>query len=227
MRSRACVIDIKIDDLKSFKRSREACNCICQTDEFLITSQDLGELKTLIISHDGKGLGDGWFLDSITVVGANAQEVFFPCFRWLDSGSEDGLTRCELRPSKTKEVSYELSVATADCRGAGTDARVFVSVSGDSGESGERPLEKSATSKRPFERGNVDVFSFKSKYLGALRRVVIRHDGSGLGSGYVNPLLTLFTSEVVYLTLFLDVPQVEAGHRVRFPERALVACAVR
>ena len=44
---------------------------------------------------------------------------------------------------------------TGDVKGAGTDANVFITIFGEYGDSGERPLSKSETHTDKFERGKV------------------------------------------------------------------------
>lgn len=52
-------------------------------------------------------------------------------------------------------IPYEVSVYTGDKRGAGTDANVFLNIFGERGDTGERPLLKSANNFNKFERKNV------------------------------------------------------------------------
>nr|XP_040124039.1 oxygen-regulated protein 1 [Ictidomys tridecemlineatus] len=70
-----------------------------QVDIFSITAVSLGQLKKCLISHDGMGPGNGWFLKSIVVKSEEedgSQEVLFPCNRWLDEYQDDGRTELEL-----------------------------------------------------------------------------------------------------------------------------------
>ena len=36
-------------------------------DSFKIHSKNVGDIKKINISHDGKNIGDGWYLDSVKV----------------------------------------------------------------------------------------------------------------------------------------------------------------
>ncbi|NXO58853.1 LOXH1 protein, partial [Aramus guarauna] len=70
-----------------------------QMDIFYIKAVSLGDLEKVLISHDGAGPGNGWFLDKIVIKhneGKEAQEVVFPCNRWLDEYRDDGKTEREL-----------------------------------------------------------------------------------------------------------------------------------
>ena len=39
-----------------------------KTDVFKLTSENVGEISKIKISHDGIGLGAGWFCEKITVI---------------------------------------------------------------------------------------------------------------------------------------------------------------
>ncbi|KAM5314979.1 oxygen-regulated protein 1 isoform 2-T2 [Glossophaga mutica] len=70
-----------------------------QVDIFSIEAVSLGKLKKILISHDGIGPGNGWFLESIIVKYEEEdgeQEVLFPCNRWLDEYQDDGKIEREL-----------------------------------------------------------------------------------------------------------------------------------
>ncbi|OPJ83462.1 hypothetical protein AV530_006350 [Patagioenas fasciata monilis] len=74
-----------------------------QMDIFCIKAVSLGDLEKVLINHDGAGPGNGWFLDKIVIKhkeGKEAQEVVFPCNRWLDENQDDGKTERELTANK-------------------------------------------------------------------------------------------------------------------------------
>ena len=52
-------------------------------------------------------------------------------------------------------LTYEVYILTGDCRGAGTEADIKLTLFGDYGTSGERPLLKSMNHPRKFRRGQV------------------------------------------------------------------------
>ena len=54
-------------------------------------------------------------------------------------------------------TKYRCEVYTGDRRGAGTDADVFLMIYGEQGDTGERPLLKSANNRNKFERGKVST----------------------------------------------------------------------
>ncbi|XP_062424526.1 lipoxygenase homology domain-containing protein 1-like [Rhea pennata] len=85
-----------------------------QMDIFCIKAVSLGELEKVLISHDGTGPGSGWFLDKIVIKhkeGKEAQEVVFPCNRWLDEYQEDGKTERELIAKKYSSSKKAFSKA--------------------------------------------------------------------------------------------------------------------
>ncbi|NWI16016.1 LOXH1 protein, partial [Crypturellus soui] len=55
-------------------------------DIFCIKAVSLGDLEKVLISCDGTGPGNGWFLEKIVIKheeGKEAQEVVFPCNRYV------------------------------------------------------------------------------------------------------------------------------------------------
>ena len=80
-------------------------------------------------------------------------------------------------------VAYEVSTVTSNLFGAGTDAHVFVTLSGKrdgiATTSGKREMSKSETHRDKFERGHEDVFKIEAIDLGKLEKVRIEHDASG------------------------------------------------
>eukprot|EP01123_Difflugia_compressa_P005057 TRINITY_DN1661_c0_g1_i1.p1 TRINITY_DN1661_c0_g1~~TRINITY_DN1661_c0_g1_i1.p1 ORF type:complete len:960 (-),score=248.52 TRINITY_DN1661_c0_g1_i1:25-2904(-) len=169
-----------------------------QTDVFGFECVDLGELKKIQIGHDNSGFGASWFLDKVVVTNQQSgTKWYFLCGRWLAKDEDDHSIVREL-PASNEDgvasapmVSYKVSVTTGDRRGAGTDANVFITLFGSEGDSGERQLEKPGNN---FERNKTDIFGLECVALGELQRIIIRHDGSGVGAGW-----------------FLDKVVVEAG----------------
>ena len=95
-------------------------------------------------------------------------------------------------------TTYRITTKTSDIDGAGSDANVFVVLSGKSrrsgerdrhsllllgqyGDSGELELKKSSTHSNKFERKNEDVFTFDNQLsLGELTKLRIRQDDSSM-----------------------------------------------
>jgi hypothetical protein len=158
-----------------------------KTDVFGIESAYLGEIEEAHIRIDGSGFGSDWFLEKVSVHSEkDNKDWFFMCGSWLskEAGlsktikavSEDGTCSLPL-------VQYKISVITGDRRGAGTDANVWIEITGDQGESNRRPLDAPAVNL--FERGQTDDFGIEAVDLGELKKIRIGHDNSGFSAGRI------------------------------------------
>ncbi|MEW5309958.1 MAG: hypothetical protein WDW38_001797 [Sanguina aurantia] len=156
----------------------------------LMKHRNMGALSSIKIGHDNSGLGSGWHLDHVEVVDeATGVDYFFPCGMWLDKKEGDGKIERDLpvalRDLNAVKCMYKVTVHTSDLKFAGTDANVFVEMLGErDGQptgSGRQTLNNS---KNNYERAAVDVFTLTAVNLGALKRIVIGHDNSGLGAAW-------------------------------------------
>jgi hypothetical protein len=79
-----------------------------------------------------------------------------------------------------------VTVHTSDIRGAGTDANVFLSLTGKDAQG--KPLSLAEmrldNARNNFERGMVDEFQLRGNSIGMLSHARIRHDNSGLAAGW-------------------------------------------
>ena len=128
--------------------------------------------------------GDAWLLDSLDVSGDPADPAAalrFPYFGWLRAGA-DGRAVATIPASARRVVEYAVAVRTADWKGAGTDANVYITLHGTEGSTCERRLEVAADCKAAFERGGEDVFVLPSVDVGGIERITLRHDGTGVAS---------------------------------------------
>ena len=61
----------------------------------------LEDLQRVVIGHDGRGHGAGWFLDRVVIrrtEGPDSSTLHvFPCNRWFDDHEDDFKTERELR----------------------------------------------------------------------------------------------------------------------------------
>jgi hypothetical protein len=72
-----------------------------QTDEFSTTlEQDLGALHKVRVCTDGRGIGAGWYLGSISIRQPDGNTVHFPCNQWFDIKQGDGLLERDLEAAK-------------------------------------------------------------------------------------------------------------------------------
>lgn len=70
-----------------------------------------------------------------------------------------------------RALVYKVTVSTTKKFGAGTDAKVFIKIYGEKGDSERLPLTNSKTHKNTFESGNVDVFDVTLPDIGAIRKI--------------------------------------------------------
>eukprot|EP00794_Sanderia_malayensis_P016965 gene16965-18674_t len=155
-------------------------------DLFTIEAMDIGEIEKCIIGHDGKGVGAGWFIDSVSIdIESHGKHLVFPCHRWLASDEDDGKIERELYPVEEraleKKIPYEVEVYTGDVRGAGTNANVFIVLYGEQGKSDEFSLRNKTDN---FERAQVDKFKVESSEIGRLTKIRVGHDDSGFGAAW-------------------------------------------
>eukprot|EP00736_Rhodelphis_marinus_P000918 Rmarinus@m.27357 len=158
-------------------------------DEFRIPAPELGDIEKIVIGHDNSGLGPGWFLDKVTLKNEEtSKEYIFPCMKWFSKDEGDKLIERTLLPVTDDSAladlptTYLVQVATADRKGAGTDANVYIDIVGEHGATGKRILE---SGKNDFERGHCDPYRIESPDLGDLQKIRIGHDNSGLGPGWM------------------------------------------
>jgi len=153
-------------------------------DKFKIATLDLGDLKSITIGHDGKGIGSDWQLDKVMIsCEETAKRWIFPCNKWIGSGKDDGKMERTLTPGDTSKTTFFLRVWTGKEPGAGTDANVYCNIIGTTGETGKIELTRSLTHMNKFEAGHVDEFVFDSKAIGKITHLFIGHDGGGITAG--------------------------------------------
>ena len=85
-------------------------------------------------------------------------------------------------PHSLPSSEYEVVTVTGERRGAGTNAKVFMTLFGKSGSSGKVHLTN--TTKSMFDAGSSDTFRFKSNCVGPMTKLRIEHDNTGLGAGW-------------------------------------------
>ncbi|KAK5878421.1 hypothetical protein CesoFtcFv8_023828 [Champsocephalus esox] len=160
-----------------------------KTDVFRIKTHNVGAMKKLRIEHDNTGgLNASWFLDRVVVTDMHRPHLrfYFPCNNWLSREEGDNLYVRDLLGSMNpmdvpKLNKYIVSVFTADMKGSGTDAHVFLNIFGETGDTGERRLD---SDKDNFERGSEDKFTIEAPNLGRLRKITIGHNNRGSSAGW-------------------------------------------
>ncbi|XP_075875519.1 lipoxygenase homology domain-containing protein 1 [Nelusetta ayraudi] len=159
-----------------------------KTDVFRIRTHNVGPLKKIRIEHDNTGLNPSWFLDRVTVTDVIRPHLrfYFACNSWLSKVEGDGLfVRDMLGSMDPTEIpkfnKYVVSVFTADVKGSGTDADVFINIFGELGDTGERLLDNN---KNNFEKGTEDKFTIDSPNLGKVRKITLGHNNKGSSAGW-------------------------------------------
>jgi hypothetical protein len=159
-----------------------------QTDDFGLELVDLGEIKKIRIGHDNKGVGASWFLDKVVIEDEkNNKQWYFLCGHWFAKDEEDGQIERDIPASDKDGVTclpmtfFKVTTVTGNRRGAGTDANVFITLYGESGDTGPRKLD---SARKPFEKGRTDVFGIEAVDIGALKKIKIGHDGDKPGAGW-------------------------------------------
>lgn len=160
-------------------------------DKFRVRFHDIGQILTMRIEHDGKGLASGWFLDKVVLQDINDPKViyYFLLHGWLAKDVGNGHLWREIRAKKKlakeittgKPVSYQVTVRTGDVRYAGTDANVYIIIQGTKGKTKKLFMDDS---RNNFERGMTEVFELNASNVGLVTRINIGHDNSGPGAGW-------------------------------------------
>ncbi|KAI3372735.1 hypothetical protein L3Q82_023197 [Scortum barcoo] len=159
-----------------------------KTDVFRIRTHNVGPLKKIRIEHDNTGMNPSWFLDRVVVTDVIRPHLrfYFACNNWLSKVEGDSLYVRDLLGSMDpmempKYNKYVVSVFTADMKGSGTDADVFINIFGEFGDTGERRLD---SDKNNFEKGTEDKFTIEAPNLGKIRKITIGHNNKGSSAGW-------------------------------------------
>ncbi|XP_017651795.1 lipoxygenase homology domain-containing protein 1 [Nannospalax galili] len=160
-------------------------------EKFRIELPDLGRFYKIRTWHNRRNPGSGWHLERMTLMNTlNKDKYNFNCNRWLDANEDDNEIVREMTaegPTVRRIMGmarYRVTVCTGELEGAGTDANVYLCLFGDVGDTGERLLYNCRNNTDLFEKGNADEFTIESVTIRKVRRVRIRHDGKGSGSGW-------------------------------------------
>jgi lipoxygenase homology domain-containing protein 1 len=158
-------------------------------DVFKLEAVTVKQLRKIRIGHNGKRSGAGWFLKKVVIRQEDNPKYThtFECNRWFAVDEDDGQIVRELFVDGTPyldTVSYHVRTKTGDIRSAGTDARVYLRIYGEKGDTGRLRLKRSNDSSKMFERGQIDEFVLENEDLGKIEKIEIGHDGRGVGAGW-------------------------------------------
>jgi len=189
-------LDKSLNHSKMFERGRE--------DTFEFKVPPLGILRSATVMHDESGPDPAWHLLAIEVIDTSSmQSYLFRCQQWVarDQGNtkvvasagSDGenwisllLKKPQNMPYRTPQdlVLYKVHVRTSDIKGAGTDANVFLSITGEFDSVRSLELEYASNNGDKFESGSDDVFEFHLPPLGNILSIKIMHDNFGDASAW-------------------------------------------
>ncbi|XP_060929737.1 lipoxygenase homology domain-containing protein 1-like [Limanda limanda] len=158
------------------------------TEIFKIEAHDVGKIYKIRIYHDGKGIGDGWFLEKVDIKQLTMAMVQVEVKKEepKKDKKEDGEIVVELLTEDNEDLemnSYDVHVFTGAMFGAGTDSNVYINIYGETGDTGERRLRKSNNLNK-FEKDQEDYFDISAVDLGVLKKLRIRHDNSQASAGW-------------------------------------------
>ncbi|XP_074056585.1 lipoxygenase homology domain-containing protein 1-like isoform X2 [Macrotis lagotis] len=149
-----------------------------QVDIFVIKAVSLGELKKVLISHDGTGPGNGWFLEKIFIKFKEEEEeedqkVLFPCDRWLDEYQDDGKTERELL---AKNGQWIIKVKTAEDSPETGECKTTVVIYGSKGKSKDLLLSPRNPGQKYFLPGATDEFLIEIGDVGDVYKIRVSCD---------------------------------------------------
>jgi len=206
----------------------------------LIETEELGNLVSGTLRHNGKGAGSDWAVDYVRVWNDDDGRSWFAQVNKTLKGQEaapltfkqDIATRRSKKERAVAEsqlpaaqnggaagrgttpLRYRWQIETGYSPDAGTDANVYLSVRGSKGSTPELQLRDSGSTNN-FEKGDTNSGYFSSPDLGELETGTLRHDNSGIRPSWA-PLFVRITEEAGDREWTANVPM-DADHGGQFP----------
>jgi hypothetical protein len=152
-----------------------------QTDTFSLACNELGHIKKVVVRMKA-AKQSAWKLDEVCIwqSGNEGLKYQFPFYGWMDPMVFGDLIRQELWydpvDAARDRYEYEVKVFTRDDPGAGTNARVFIVLYGELGDSKRQRLEQTVSnrSRSLFRRAGIDVFRIKVACdIGVLKKIEV------------------------------------------------------
>lgn len=84
--------------------------------------------------------------------------------------------------SNIRYAEYEVVAVTGNMKGAGTDANVFMTLFGKTGQTPKLQLKNNSSDC--FERNQSDIFVLKTTCVGPMSKIRIEHDNKGFAAGW-------------------------------------------
>ncbi len=132
---------------------------------------------------EGNAGGNGWHLEYLAVEDKFlGKDVVFPVKRWFDETADDRKLTRKVYPSTNPDMTeYEIDVQTGRVQGAGTDARIKISLLGTETVRSIREFQPGDANNN-FENGMFETFYLPGLDLGNLTQIELTNDGSGKNS---------------------------------------------
>ena len=94
---------------------------------------------------------------------------------------------------------YEVIVKTADEANADTNANVLLGIFGEKADVLYAPLLFTDLNESAFDRGSVNRFHLKLKDTGTIKKIVIKHDGTGKNASWKLDYIKIIHERQIYL----------------------------
>ncbi|KAF6771615.1 hypothetical protein AHF37_10023 [Paragonimus kellicotti] len=127
----------------------------------------------------------------IVLINLNTEEQYaFFCNRWLSLTEDDHTCTQELPAHGTgilhaeQVCRYRVSIFTGNQPHAGTDAKVFINIFGEHGDTGDRWLLQPISKMKPFQKHQMDEFIVEAVDLRKLKKIRIGHNSTHPGTGW-------------------------------------------
>ncbi|XP_056399217.1 lipoxygenase homology domain-containing protein 1 isoform X2 [Hyla sarda] len=152
-------------------------------EKFSVMGLDVGEVKRMELGHDGATPESCWLVEDIQLsVPTKGVMYTFVCKCWFAKDRGDGLSSRVFNMldataiTVCQKILYEVTVITGDVPNAGTDANIYMTCFGASGNTEEILLPKSGDR---FERGQKDTFVMEIADIAPFKKMRVRIDGKG------------------------------------------------
>jgi len=146
------------------------------TIQSFIVNEYLEDIHSIAISKDNAGNNSGWNISYIKITEITTEKTFYvPIHAWIDPINEN------VYMVEKDTVDYQIEVTTGDLENSGTDAKVYIKLYGELGESLYIQLDNDENN---YEKKKVDRFNLQHKNLGVIQKIKVKHDNSGNKPGW-------------------------------------------
>ncbi|KAI8774235.1 lipoxygenasey domain-containing protein 1 [Biomphalaria glabrata] len=184
-------------------------------DIFTIKAVDLKIIDSVVVGHDGKGQGSGWFLKHLIVTDLSSpkkEKYVLPCGRWLDDGEDDGKTERLLRTMGLLNITepqsvplecggkWRIKIRTSDFHGADCNALVILKVYGTKDNSEPLPLHGGLNL---FSQGKESEFDVTLGKIGEITKIRLQPENDKSDPSWHVDWILMKHTETGYHCLFI------------------------